>query len=108
MAEVIQVPAHDERDWSKVESLMRKEMAEAEAPARPVPTTMTSNFLLLAGLTSLSSNRCLSHFVSSEPPGTAEFNCIVNLLTFSPDKLGERGPGDVRTNIEFRTRNVEL
>jgi hypothetical protein len=32
MAEVIQFPAHDERDWSKVESLMRKEMAEAEAP----------------------------------------------------------------------------
>ena len=37
-------------------------VAAADPPARPVPTTITSIPLLLAGLTSLISFLCLDHF----------------------------------------------
>ena len=50
--------------------------ATAEAPARPVPTTMISNLRLLAGLTSFNSNRCLSHF-----PSRAVSDAIVRRLS---------------------------
>jgi len=43
--------------------------AAAEAPASPEPTTMMVYFRLFAGLTSLISERCRSHFCSSGPPG---------------------------------------
>ena len=32
MTEIIQFPAQDERDWSKVENLIRDEMERAQAP----------------------------------------------------------------------------
>src|SRR5512141_769348 len=44
-------------------------VAAADAPANPLPTTMMSNLRLLAGLTSLRSNLCLSHFCASGPEG---------------------------------------
>ena len=44
--------------------------------AKPDPTTMTSYFLLFAGLTSLRSNLCFSHFWSSGPEGMFASNCI--------------------------------
>ena len=47
-------------------------LAEAEAPARPVPTTMMSNLRLFAGLTSFISNLCRSHFSGSGPAGAFE------------------------------------
>jgi hypothetical protein len=51
--------------------------AAAEAPARPVPTIITSYFRLLAGLTSLLEKRHLSHFSASGPSGIFESSCIV-------------------------------
>src|SRR6266702_6400287 len=57
--------------------------AAAEAPARPVPTTSTSNFRLLAGLTSLMSNLWLSHFAASGPEGALLSRIIrKNLISF--------------------------
>ena len=50
--------------------------AAAEAPANPVPTTMTSSLRLFAGLTSLSSNLCLSHFCANGPEGILESRVI--------------------------------
>ena len=43
--------------------------AAADAPARPDPTTITSYFRLLAGLTSFISKRWLSHFCWIGPSG---------------------------------------
>ena len=42
----------------------------ADDPARPVPTTIISNFLLFAGLTSGTLDLYLVHFDSSGPSGT--------------------------------------
>ena len=52
-------------------------VADAEAPASPVPTTMMSYFRLLAGLTSFSSNRCRSHVSASGPLGTFPSSSMV-------------------------------
>jgi len=41
--------------------------AAAEAPPRPVPMTMMSSFLLLAGLTTLIAALCLLHFSANGP-----------------------------------------
>src|SRR3954470_6028796 len=46
--------------------------AAAEAPASPVPTTMTSNLRLLPGLTSFISNLCWSQVFSIGPVGALE------------------------------------
>src|ERR1019366_5155978 len=43
--------------------------ADALAPARPDPTTITWYFRLFAGFTSFISKRCLSHFSASGPAG---------------------------------------
>ena len=32
MAEIIQFPSQDERDWSRIETLIRERMVEAQAP----------------------------------------------------------------------------
>src|SRR6266446_3293307 len=45
-------------------------VAAADAPASPVPTTMTVNFRLFAGLTSFTLNLWLSHLSASGPSGT--------------------------------------
>src|SRR5688572_21583797 len=45
-------------------------VAAAEAPARPVPTTMILNLRLLAGLTNFSFSLNVSHFSASGPSGT--------------------------------------
>src|SRR3954470_21730951 len=50
--------------------------AAAEAPASPDPTTITLYLRLLAGFTSLSSNRCRSHRDSMGPDGLFDFNSI--------------------------------
>ena len=57
-------------------------VAEAEAPARPVPTTMISIFLLLEGLTKFMLPLCLSHLVESGPSGIFEFREL-SILIFS-------------------------
>ena len=44
----------------------------AAAPARPVPTTITSNFRLLAGLTSFMENLWFVHLSARGPVGTFE------------------------------------
>src|SRR5215204_5265198 len=44
-------------------------VAAAEAPARPVPTTMTLNLRLLLGLTSFESAMNVSHLSISGPSG---------------------------------------
>src|SRR5687767_4886841 len=49
-------------------------VAAADAPARPLPTTSTVCFRLLAGFTSFISKRCLSHLRSMGPDGTREFS----------------------------------
>ena len=51
--------------------------AAADAPAKPVPTTMTSNFLLLLGLTNFIENLWFSHFSSNEPSGTRELSTVL-------------------------------
>src|SRR5258708_20556962 len=52
-------------------------VAAADAPARPVPTTMISNRRLFAGFTSLMSNRWLSHFCSIGPSGIFESSFMI-------------------------------
>ena len=47
-------------------------VAAADAPARPVPTTMILNLRLLLGLTSRIENLWFSHLSSSGPPGILE------------------------------------
>ena len=47
-------------------------MAEAEAPARPAPTTITLYFRLFAGLTSFMSKRWRDQRVSIGPLGAFE------------------------------------
>src|SRR5260370_27623570 len=51
-------------------------VAAAEAPARPLPTTIISNFDRLFGATNFDSPRCLSHFLSSGPDGTFESRVV--------------------------------
>ena len=53
-------------------------MAAADAPARPVPTTMILNLRLLFGLTSFASAMNLSHFSASGPSGTLASSVIVD------------------------------
>src|SRR3954468_14309956 len=47
-------------------------VAAAEAPARPVPTTMTLNLRLLLGLTNFMSDLYRSHFSAIGPSGILE------------------------------------
>ena len=54
-------------------------VAEAEAPANPVPTTITVCLRLLAGFTSFMSNLCFDHLSSSVPPGIFESSFIAYL-----------------------------
>src|SRR5512136_1860645 len=70
-------------------------LAAALAPAKPVPTTMTSNLRLLAGLTSFISNRCRSHFWASGPPGilASSFMSVQRLL--SETKQNGHGNGAI-------------
>jgi hypothetical protein len=51
-------------------------LAAAEAPASPLPTTITVNFRLFAGFTSLRSNWWRSHFSASGPSGTFAFSFL--------------------------------
>jgi single-stranded-DNA-specific exonuclease len=53
--------------------------AAAEEPANPVPTTIISNFLLLAGLTSLTEPLYFVHFSSNGPDGIFESSILVDL-----------------------------
>src|SRR5580704_14247446 len=55
-------------------------VAAAEAPARPLPTTIISNFGRLFGATNFDSPRCLSHFFSSGPDGTFESSVVAIAL----------------------------
>ena len=48
-------------------------VAQADPPANPVPTTITSIFLLLAGLTNRTLFLWVLHLRSSGPFGTLEF-----------------------------------
>ena len=52
--------------------------AAADAPASPVPTTMTSNFLLLAGFTNFWSALYFVHFSASGPCGILEFSVVIS------------------------------
>src|SRR3989338_1846357 len=68
--------------------------AAADAPASPVPTTITSNLRLLVGLINFDSNRCLSHFSARGPEGIFAFSS-----TLSPF------PGKRNTPRQDRDRN---
>ena len=54
--------------------------AAAEAPARPVPTTITSNERLLAGLTNLQVALYVFHLESIGPAGILELSGIYKLI----------------------------
>src|SRR5262249_40656735 len=85
-------------------------VAAADAPASPLPTTITSNFRLFAGLTNFKSKRCLSHFCAIGPEGIFPSSCILLecLLSVSEkDGEGNRGitqedkeSGDPRKRVE--------
>src|SRR5580704_13929016 len=76
-------------------------VAAAEAPARPLPTTIISNFGRLFGATNFDSPRCLSHFLSSGPEGTFESRVVAIELPYNAeedrhgnrDVAGEDHPG---------------
>jgi len=51
--------------------------AAAEDPAKPVPTTITSYFLLFAGLTKLIEDLCFFHLSAKFPAGILDFNSIL-------------------------------
>ena len=57
-----------------------KKDAAADAPAKPVPTTITSNFLLLFGFTRFIENLWFSHFSSNGPEGTRESSTVLLLV----------------------------
>ena len=59
-------------------------MADADAPASPVPTTMMSNFRLLFGLTRLISNLWFSHMSSIGWSGTLESSVMVSPVLGGP------------------------
>src|SRR5690349_19698103 len=63
-------------------------VAAAEAPARPLPTTSTVYFRLLAGFTSFISNRWRSHFCSIGPAGVLDRSSIALVLDRS--RFGDR------------------
>src|SRR5471032_659677 len=60
--------------------------ADALAPARPDPTTITWYFRLLAGFTSFISKRCLSHFSASGPAGIFGLSLMVICVIGSADE----------------------
>src|SRR5713226_5749905 len=74
-------------------------VAAADAPASPLPTTMTSNFRLFAGFTSFMSKRCLSHFCASGPAGTWEsrFISAQNFLSVA-EQHGDRNGAVTQEN----------
>src|SRR3954468_20223258 len=53
-------------------------LAAVDAPASPLPTTITSNLRLFAGFTSFRLKRCLSHFCASGPGGIFASSCILH------------------------------
>src|ERR671920_1920363 len=64
----------------------------ADAPASPVPTTMTVYLRRFAGLTSFDSKRWRSHFSASGPPGVLESSVITLSSQIDPDgNDGEAG-----------------
>src|SRR5690606_18395012 len=65
--------------------------AAAEAPARPDPTTITSNFRRLFGLTSFRSNLWLSHLSARGPAGI--FESSVSATGVVLPAVGVRGCG---------------
>ena len=66
-------------------------MAAAEAPARPVPTTMTSNFRLLAGFTNFISNLCFSHLSASGPEGIFASSFMLQIGYFTIPSSTDKG-----------------
>src|SRR5262245_49521515 len=56
----------------------------ADAPASPVPTTITVNLRRLAGFTSFDSNRWRSHLSASAPLGVFGSNVIFDPRGFAP------------------------
>ena len=64
--------------------------AAAEAPARPVPTTIISSFLLLLGLTRLISDFLRVHFSDKGPSGIFDTDLFYDLVYEEPlDNLYE-------------------
>ena len=63
----------------EVEGRVAAREADADAPAKPVPTTMTEYLRLLAGFTSFVSKRYLSHLFWSGPLGVFPSSCIESL-----------------------------
>src|SRR5215831_15904260 len=57
--------------------------AAADAPARPVPTTIIVYFRLFAGLTSFISNLCRSHFSAIGPGGILASSFTASTLSAS-------------------------
>ena len=51
--------------------------AAADAPAKPVPTSITVYFLLLAGLTKFKLNLWFVHFSCNKPSGIFALNFIM-------------------------------
>src|SRR6185312_4670440 len=56
-------------------------VAAADAPASPLPTTITVCFRLLAGFTNFISKRCRSHFFSMGPAGIFARSSMETLTT---------------------------
>src|SRR5689334_15176428 len=73
-------------------------VAAAAPPARPLPTTMTVYFRLLAGFTSFISNLCLSHFPSIGPSGTLDLSSMRVSRSWPdhPRVHGNRNHGEAR------------
>src|SRR4051794_23889676 len=74
--------------------------AAADAPARPVPTTITSNLRLLFGFTSFMSNLWRCQRVSIGPVGSLEsstislMGCSCDLRALRADDPGQHGDGE--------------
>src|SRR5579883_51574 len=69
-------------------------VAAADAPARPVPTTITVYFRLFAGLTNRMSNLCRSHLSSSGPGGTRDCKVSTGRSPEPADEDGQRDEGE--------------
>src|SRR5690349_25151765 len=81
-------------------------VAAAAPPARPVPTTMTVYFRLLAGFTSFMWSLRSVHFFSSGPAGILEFKDMA-LLAVDEAREDGHGDGDVGEGDERRGERGE-
>src|SRR3954471_21138492 len=72
-----------------------------DEPARPAPTTITSYFRLLAGLTSLMSALCFRHLSASGPDGTLESSVAMAGSDLGVDVAAEHGERDGRVQEEI-------